>query len=154
MEEGINAFILEQFDLKNQDIRTFSPLTLAFIGDAIYDLVIRSFMVGQGNTRVSQLHKKTSQLVRASCQSTMVKALLPDLTIEEMTVYKRGRNANSSTKAKHASVSEYRLATGFEALLGYLYVKDDFNRIMELVKIGLQRINELDSERIPIWKKN
>jgi len=147
MEKGINAYILEQFQIENQDIRTFSPLTLAYIGDGIYDLVIRSVVVGRGNTQASQLHKKTSSMVKAKAQSDMIEVLLPDLTEEEETVYKRGRNAKSPTMAKNASMSDYRRATGFEALMGYLYLKDEFVRIVELVTLGLERTGLLTPKR-------
>ncbi len=133
----INRIILDEFGIKQQDIRTYSPLTLAYIGDGIYDLVIRSIVVGQGNTHANLLHKKTSSMVKAKAQSDMMEILLPHLSEEETAVYKRGRNANSPTMAKNATMSDYRRATGFEALMGYLYLKDDFDRLLELVKLGL-----------------
>lgn len=139
METGINAYILGKFDIEQQDIRTYSPLTLAYIGDGIYDLVIRSIVVGKGNTHASQLHKKTSSMVKAKAQSDMIETLLPELTEEEEAVYKRGRNAKSPTMAKNASMSDYRRATGFEALMGYLYLKDEFERLVQLVEMGLER---------------
>lgn len=141
MEKGINAYILEKFQIGQQDVRTYSPLTLAYIGDGIYDLVIRSIVVGKGNTQPNLLHKKTSSMVKAKAQSDMMEVLLPELTEEEAAVYKRGRNAHSFTMAKNASMSDYRRATGFEALMGYLYLKNDFERMLELVKLGLERTN-------------
>ena len=140
MEKGINQYILECFEIPRQDIRTYSPLTLAYIGDGIYDLVIRSLVVGRGNTSANRLHKKTSSLVKAKAQSDMIEALLPELTAEEEAVYRRGRNAKSPTMAKNASMSDYRRATGFEALMGYLYLQEDLGRLVELVKLGLERI--------------
>lgn len=80
--------------------RTYSPLTLAYIGDGIYDLVIRSLVVAKGNTRASELHKRTGQIVKAHTQAEMMEVLLPILTEEEAAVYKRGRNAKSFTMAK------------------------------------------------------
>lgn len=139
METGINAYLLEQFRIPGQDIRSYSPLTLAYIGDGVYDLVIRSLVVGRGNTSANQLHRRTSSVVKAKAQSDMIQALLEDLTEEETAVYKRGRNAKSPTMAKNASVLDYRRATGFEALMGYLYLKDDFGRLVELVGLGLAR---------------
>ena len=137
MEKGINAYIKEQFAIKEVDIKTYSPLTLAYIGDGIYDLVIRSIVVDKGNTKAAKLHQITSQLVKAHAQSEMMNAILPLLTEEEEDVYRRGRNAKSPTMAKNATMSDYRRATGFEALMGYLYLKDEFGRIVELVKCGL-----------------
>ena len=119
MEKGIDSYLKEQFHIADIDIRTYSPLTLAYIGDGIYDLVIRSLVVAKGNTRASELHKRTSQIVKAHTQAEMMEVLLPILTEEEAAVYKRGRNAKSFTMAKNATMSDYRKATGFEALMGY-----------------------------------
>ena len=140
MEKGIDSYIKEQFDLKEIDIKTYSPLTLAFIGDGIYDLVIRTIVVGQGNTRARDLHSHTSHLVKAATQSAMMETLIPALTEEEEEIFRRGRNAKSTTMAKNASMSDYRRATGFEALMGYLYLTDRFERIVELVKIALEEV--------------
>ncbi len=139
MEKGINAYILGKFGIEKKDIRSYSPLTLAYIGDGIYDLIIRSMVVGEGNTHVNDLHRYTSQIVKAHAQSEMVGELLPELTEEELTVYKRGRNAKSATMAKNATVGDYRRATGFEALMGYLYLEDQMERMMELIITGLKR---------------
>ena len=138
MEKGINAYIKERFHLGDVDIRTYSPLTLAYIGDGIYDLVIRSVVVGRGNTKAGKLHQTTSQLVKAHAQSEMMHAIEPELTEEESDVFRRGRNAKSPTMAKNATMADYRRATGFEALMGYLYLKDDFERLVELVLCGLE----------------
>lgn len=129
--------IQETFDIKEQDPKQYSALTLAYIGDGIYDLIIRTMVVERGNARVNQLHKTVSGMVKASAQADMIRKMEPFLTEEEMGVYKRGRNAKSYTKAKNASVTEYRHATGFEALMGYLYLTHQIDRILELVKIGL-----------------
>ena len=112
MEKGIDSYLKEQFEIPDVDIRTYSPLTLAYIGDGIYDLVIRSLVVAKGNTRASELHKRTSQIVKAHTQAEMMEVLLPILTEEEAAVYKRGRNAKSFTMAKNATMSDYRKATG------------------------------------------
>ena len=138
METGLNAYIKKQFGLdQDVDIRTVSPLTLAYIGDGIYELVVRSVMVARTNTRAGLLHRQTSQLVKAEAQSKMMDILLPQLTPEEESVYRRGRNAKSPTMAKNASVGDYRRATGFEALMGYLYLTDRTERLVELVKLAV-----------------
>lgn len=139
MEKGINSYILGKFGIKMNDIHSYSPLTLAYIGDGIYDLVIRSMVVGEGNTHVNDLHCHTSQIVKAHAQSEMIGELMPELTEEELAVYKRGRNAKSATMAKNATVGDYRRATGFEALIGYLYLEDKVERMMDLILIGLKR---------------
>lgn len=128
------------FHVENVDIRSYSPLTLAYIGDGIYDLVIRSIVVGHGNTKASQLHQHTSHLVKAHTQSGMMEHLLPVLTEEEEKYYKRGRNAKSPTMAKNATMGDYRRATGFEALMGYLYLTDQFDRLLYLVDVGIRGI--------------
>ena len=140
MEESIK-YLKEQFHLGQQDIRTYSPLTLAYIGDGVYELVIRTYLVEQGNCPVNQLHRRASRLVKASAQSAMIEVLEPHLTQEELQVYKRGRNAHSVTMAKNASMVDYRRATGFEAVMGYLYLKEDWKRMIDLVKIGLESQN-------------
>ncbi len=134
----INEYLLKEFQIEKQDIRTYSPLTLAYIGDGIYDLVIRSIVVGKGNTKAGRLHQTTSQIVKAKAQSDMMEVLFPILSEEEQAVYKRGRNAKSPTMAKNATMGDYRRATGFEALMGYLYLTDQMPRLVELVKIGLK----------------
>ncbi len=142
MEKGIDSYIREQFAIKEVDIRSYSPLTLAYIGDGIFDLVIRSVVVGRGNTRANELHHRTSHIVKAHTQAEMIEKLLPHLTEKESDIYRRGRNAKSPTMAKNATMSDYRKATGFEALMGYLYLTDQFERILFLVKEGLAAINE------------
>ena len=136
----IDSYIEEQIGIKDVDIRTYSPLTLAYIGDGIFDIVIRSVVVGKGNTKASQLHKHTSSIVKAHTQAVMIEALEPHLTKEEADIYRRGRNAKSPTMAKNATMADYRKATGLEALMGYLYLSDDFERVVELTKLGVQLI--------------
>lgn len=139
--DKINSYIKEQFDIADVDMRTYSPLTLAYIGDGVYDLVIRSIVVDKGNCRANDLHKKTSQIVKAKTQAEMIEALENELTEEEADIYRRGRNAKSPTMAKNATMADYRKATGFEALMGYLYLKDDFERIVYLTKKGLELLD-------------
>ncbi|MDD6038295.1 MAG: ribonuclease III domain-containing protein [bacterium] len=138
MEKGLNTIIKEQFGLdKTVDVRTVSPLTLAYIGDGIYELVIRTVMVAKTNTKAGLLHRQTSQLVKAQAQSQMMDILMDHLTPEEESVFRRGRNAKSPTMAKNATVGDYRRATGFEALMGYLYLTDQMNRLLELVQLAV-----------------
>lgn len=129
----------QAFDLEEQDYRAFSALTLAYIGDCIYDLVIRSVVIFHSKKAVNDLHKKTTRFVKAETQAIMMQGLIDNeiLTEEEKAVYKRGRNTKSHTMAKNASIIAYRKATGFEAVLGYLYLTDQMERLLELVKTGL-----------------
>ncbi|HIZ07149.1 MAG TPA: ribonuclease III [Candidatus Eubacterium avistercoris] len=142
MEKGIDSYIRQRFQIPDTDIRTYSPLTLAFIGDGIYDLIIRTIIVGKGNTRASQLHQHTSHLVKAHSQSVMIEHMLPHMTEEEEHIYKRGRNAKSPTMAKNATMTDYRRATGFEALMGYLYLTDQTDRMLDLIEIGLEALDK------------
>ena len=142
MQKGIDSYIKEQFGISEVDIRTYSPLTLAYIGDGIFDLVIRSVVVGKGNTRAGELHKRTSQIVKAHTQAEMIEKLLPMLTEEEAEVYRRGRNAKSPTMAKNATMSDYRKATGFEALVGYLYLQKEYERMNALIAHGIETLQE------------
>ncbi len=139
IEDGVIRNIKETFSLPDTDLKTYSPLTLAFIGDVIYDLIIRTLVVEQGNAPVNKLHKRVSSLVKASAQMELYHGIADMLTEEELSVYKRGRNAKSFTTAKNASISDYRSATGLEALVGYLYLDNRLDRVLELIKAGLER---------------
>ncbi len=143
MGKNIDSYIKEQFEISPVDVKTYSPLTLAYMGDGVFDLIIRSVVVGKGNTKASQLHLRTSQIVKAHSQAVLIETLVPYLTEEEMDVYRRGRNAKSPTMAKNASMSDYRKATGLEALIGYLYVTDQFERAVELVRLGLSKTDSI-----------
>ena len=134
------SYMNELFQMEEVDIREYSPLTLAYIGDCIYDLVIKSLVINAGNKQVNKLHQETSKLVQASAQSLMMRTMQEHLTEEEHTVYKRGRNAKSVSPAKNQSITDYRRAPGFEALLGYLYLKKEWKRMLDLVKIGLDSL--------------
>lgn len=142
MEESITILdaIKRDFDCKEVDIRTYSPLTLAYIGDAIYDLVIRTIVVERGNMSANNLHRKTVAYVNARVQAKMIDALESGLTEEEAAVYHRGRNAKSYTAAKNASVIEYRKATGLEALCGYLYLQGQQERMLYLIREAIEKI--------------
>jgi ribonuclease-3 family protein len=132
------SMIREIFHGKCQDIRSYSPLTLAYIGDAVYDLIIRTAVVEKANRPANILHHITVKYVSAGAQARIVTALQEHFTQEEQTVYQRGKNAKPHTMAKNASPADYKKATGFEAVLGWLYLKDDMERILELVRKGIE----------------
>jgi ribonuclease-3 family protein len=142
MEESVRLLdnIKQTFECDGQDVREYSPLTLAYIGDGIYDLVIRSVVVERANRSNNDLHKKTIKYVKAESQSAMIQKLMPLLTEDEEQIYKRGRNAKSYTSAKNASIGDYRRATGFEALMGYLYLTGQDMRMLGLIKKGIELI--------------
>ena len=143
MEESLSLLdkIKKTFDCDYVDVRMYSPLTLAFMGDCVFEIVIRSIVVERGNRQAGSLHKIKSSVVNAKVQARMIEALMEELTEEERAVYKRGRNAKPHTVAKNASVNDYRKATGLEALFGYLYLSGQEDRILELTKRGLELID-------------
>ena len=120
---------------KALDGRELSPLVLAYIGDSVYDLYIRSKLVSEGNARVQELHSRATSRVNAMAQCRTVHAIMEQLTEEEIAVYKRGRNAKSIHTPKRSIVLEYRHATGLEALLGYLYVTGREERLREILDL-------------------
>lgn len=134
MNSDIFEIIKQNMDLDDINITDYSPLTLAYIGDGIYEIVIRTVIVDEANRQVNKIHKAASNLVKAGTQAKMIHYIMDDLTDEELTIYKRGRNAKAVTRAKHASMSEYRTATGFEALMGWLYLTGQSERMMKLIK--------------------
>ena len=144
MEESISLLTLikKSFDLKEVDIRTYSPLTLAYIGDAVYDLIFRTDVVLQGNTSANKLHNKTVQYVKAPAQARLIESIMEELSEEEIAVYKRGRNAKPYTMAKNATMGEYKKATGLEALMGYLYLTEQMDRALQLIQKGLHNAED------------
>ena len=147
MEKSVDwqfdSYMQEIFQMKEVDIREYSPLALAYIGDCIFDLVIKSLVMNEGNKQVQKMHKETSSYVQASAQSKMMRTIQEHLTEEEHGIYKRGRNAKSVSPAKNQSITDYRRATGFEALMGYLYLTGQYERLFTLVHDGLEKIGEL-----------
>lgn len=118
--------------LTPQEIKLMSPLGLAYIGDCIYELMTRERIVSRGNMPVAKLHRKTVSIVCAAAQSAAVDTILSELSEEELAVYKRGRNANGSHVPKNADPAQYRRATGLEALFGYLYLNEYYDRVQAL----------------------
>lgn len=146
MEKSItfefHEYIKQVLQLKEVDVKQYSPLVLAYIGDCVYDLIIKTMVINRGNKQVHKLHEETSSYVQASTQSLMMRTMQEHLNEEEHAIYRRGRNAKSVSPAKNQSITDYRRATGFEALIGYLYLKRDYKRLMDLVKIGLDSLEE------------
>lgn len=147
MNSDIFEIIKENMELEDINITDYSPLTLAYIGDGIYEIVIRTVIVDEANRQVNKIHKAASNLVKAGTQAKMIHYLMDDLTGEELTIYKRGRNAKAVTRAKNASMSEYRTATGFEALMGWLYLTGQSERMMKLIKKSVAVFTEEENNR-------
>lgn len=126
---------MERFLNSDVNIKTLSPLNLAFVGDTVFDLFVRERLVCQANRPVNKLHKEATTLVKASAQAEAMEKIMPILTEEEISVFKRGRNAHTNHKAKNASEGDYHYATGLEALFGYLYLSGEKERLRELFDI-------------------
>ena len=143
MDENLYLYkeIKEQYDLPDINPVELAPLILAHIGDAIYEVVIRTITLSKGNRPIEKVHKEAIAYVNAKAQADAADILLPMLTEEETDIYKRGRNAKSATKAKNASTIEYLEATGLEAVVGFLYLKGDMDRALNLIRLGLERNN-------------
>lgn len=143
METGINLAeqLKQAFACEDVDIRTYSPLTLAFVGDGIYDLIVRTVLVARGNRGVQGMHKSKSELAKAPTQAAMAEIILDAMSKEEESVYRRGRNATTHSSAKNASISDYRKATGFETLCGYLYLTGQMPRLIELIQLAIERLS-------------
>jgi ribonuclease-3 family protein len=126
---------LERLFLGECNPKQLSPLTLAFVGDCVFELFVRERLVCQANCPVNALHKNSVAQVCCGAQARSMEKLMPVLTEEEISVFKRGRNANTSHVPKNASPKDYHSATGFEALFGYLYLKGEIGRLRELFAI-------------------
>ena len=136
--------VIKGMNLQETDPKQLSPLVLAYIGDCVYDLVIKTYLLDKkGNMPVNKLNRMASSLVKAETQSKLIGYIEESLTADEEAVYKRGRNAKSYTSAKNASIGDYRRATGFEALMGYLYLGRRYDRMVELVKIALDAFGKI-----------
>lgn len=142
LEFGLEHYIAEIPGMSQSDPRNTAPLVLAFIGDCVFDLIIKLLVMGQGSRQVHRLQEETSRYVQASAQSYMMRSIQEHLTEEEHAVYRRGRNTRSVSPAKNQSITDYRRATGFEALIGYLYLQHEYARLTELVSIGLESMKE------------
>lgn len=138
--------ICTAFSLKEQDARQYSPLTLAYIGDAVFEVIVRTILVERGNAPVNVLHKQASKLVKAEAQADAYYRIKELLTEEEMSVFRRGRNAKSYTSAKNATIGDYRVATGLEALFGYWYLTGQTERMLTVAKAGMTEENTCDTK--------
>lgn len=129
--------VLNEFQLKQPDINQYSPLVLAYIGDTVYEVFIRTLILSRGTAPVHVLHKRAVDFVKAKAQSDVIHRIMDSLTNDEQDIVRRGRNAKSGTVPKNADITEYKYATGFESLVGYLYLKKDNKRLMEILKMSI-----------------
>ncbi|MBO5343262.1 MAG: ribonuclease III [Ruminococcus sp.] len=127
--------------LTERDVNMYSPLTLAFLGDSVYDTLVREKLLRSANMPAAKLHSAKIKLVCAEFQSKAYDAISEVLTEKEMAVLKRGRNATGNNIPKHAEAAEYRRATAVECLFGYLYLLGNMDRIAELFAAAMQGVN-------------
>ena len=145
MEEGNEKDILTPFSSKtlNQDeLRSLNPIKLAYVGDAIYELYIRTYILDKFNLKIKDINKKCITYVKATAQAQIVNHIIPMLNEEEQSIIKKGRNAPIHSYPKNTSIIEYKMATGYEALLGYLYLDGNTERIEEIITAGINFIEE------------
>jgi ribonuclease III family protein len=139
--------ITSQFNIEKKDIRTYSSLALAFLGDGVFEIVVRTIVMAKGNRAPQKLHLDSANIVKAKSQAKISDGIMEMLTDEEKDIYRQGKNANSHTRAKNASLSDYRKATGFETLLGYLYIEGKTDRIINIVKSGINILEEENQDQ-------
>lgn len=129
------------FPKEETDIRGYSPLKLAYLGDAVFEIIIRTIILEEIGGPVKNLHRRTSEIVNAASQAKLILAIQDSLTEEERKIFRHGRNAKTSSVAKHADIHDYRNATGLETLFGYLYMTGRSLRAVELLKTGLEQLH-------------
>lgn len=115
-----------------------NPLVLAYIGDAVFEVFVRQYVISQPNQRPNYLHRQSTRFVSAKAQAKALQRLLPELTEEELDIVRRGRNAKSGSSPKNADILEYRHSTAFECLVGYLYYKQDYARLRRLAELVIE----------------
>lgn len=147
IEFGFEHYIQKIPGMSEIDAKESSPLVLAYIGDCVFDLIIKTMAAGRGNRPVHKLHEETSRYVQASAQSFMMRSMQEHLTEEEHAIYRRGRNSRTVSPAKNQSITDYRRATGFEALIGYLYLRREYERLTELVALGLESMENNEGSK-------
>ncbi len=124
---------IEQYgDVKQSDIRMYNPLVLAYVGDAVYEMFVRTLLVSSGVMQVAKLHKRAINYVKAKSQAEILTALEEMLYPDELDIVRRGRNTKSATVPKNADIGDYRYATGLEALIGYLYLTGSIDRLIDI----------------------
>ncbi|MFZ7131527.1 MAG: Mini-ribonuclease 3 [Eubacteriales bacterium] len=127
------------------ELTAFHPIKLAYLGDAIYELYIRKYILSHYNMRIKDINQKCICYVKATMQAKVITHLMPILTEEELRIVKKGRNATSNTTPKNTGIIEYKTATGFEALLGYLYLNQNIDRLEELIAKSIQYVELMDN---------
>lgn len=128
------------------DARMKNALVLAYIGDTVYDLYVRTNLVKNSDLHVNELNKKAVRVVNAKAQAQMADTLMEQLTAQEVEIFKRGRNARPATTPKNMSLAEYKKATGLEAVIGYLYLNQEYARMESIMQFILAETEEMEHE--------
>lgn len=132
----------DYIELEENEIRQLNPLIWAYIGDAVYEVYIRSFIISNGRKTNKDLHKESIKFVKAGAQSNFLELIMPELTEDEQYIVRRSRNTKSSHIPKNADVIDYRRATALEGLVGYLYLTKNFSRLDEIMQLMLDKTEE------------
>jgi ribonuclease-3 family protein len=133
--EELHQLMMDSGKLSLSDVKMLNPLVLAYVGDSVYDTFVRTLLVSGGHGQVAKLHKMSVEFVKAKAQADILGKINELLTPEEQDIVRRGRNTKSTTMPKNADVFDYRYATGFEALIGFLYLTGQIERLMEIIRL-------------------
>lgn len=153
MEENLNTLKQNEIYLcgpsgkRAGDPYLMNGLALAYIGDAVFELLVRQFMIEKGLSQAEKLHKHTTAVVNAGAQSDLILAVKDELNDRELSIFKRGRNSPTATPAKHQKISDYKRATGLEAVFGYLYLDGQTERLNELFRLMMDKVTEREAEQ-------
>lgn len=136
--EELHQLMMDNGKLLESDVQMLNPLVLAYVGDSVYDTFVRTLLVSGGYGQVAKLHKLSIEFVKAKAQADILGKITEMLTADEQDIVRRGRNTKSATIPKNADISDYRYATGFEALIGFLYLTGRIERLMEVIRMVVE----------------
>jgi ribonuclease-3 family protein len=145
--EELHQLMMDNGKLLISDVKMLNPLVLAYVGDSVYDTFVRTLLVSGGYGQVAKLHKLSIEFVKAKAQADTLVKIMEILTADEQDIVRRGRNTKSSTIPKNAGISDYRYATGFEALIGFLYLTGQIDRLMEVIRRVIEVKTELQQQK-------
>ncbi|MDR5659928.1 ribonuclease III domain-containing protein [Serpentinicella sp. ANB-PHB4] len=140
MKELLETIIKTRDEKSESEVKMMSPLVLAYVGDAIFEVHVRNYLIARNNVSVHQLHKLATTYVKAKAQSKIISELDQRLKDEERAIVRRGRNQKTGTTPKNADIMDYKYATGFEALIGYLFYIGDMDRLREILELSTEII--------------
>ncbi len=144
--QELHQLLTDSGKLPASDIKMLNPLVLAYVGDSVYCTFVRTLLVSGGHGQVAKLHKMSIEFVKAKAQADILGRINELLTPEEQDIVRRGRNTKSSTVPKNADILDYRYATGFEALIGFLYLTGQTDRLMEIINMIINVKSEMQKQ--------